>query len=165
MLLVLALLALALSGLIFVLRREHRHQKQSLSQSSSVNTAPQFGPYRTADVIAGGIKKFVDGPRGVVDLYYELQAKYKHLQDVVTGFVANSDKEMWRQGMLDAAALVRSRNYLIIDPRLDRTRDIIDHTRDALEKIIKRHADYPEESIIPMLPISPHAARKVGTLK
>ena len=102
----------------------------------------------------------------------ELMAENAYLRAALVRALENATREMWYQGMADAAALVRSRNYILCSEPKDglyaywNTRTaIIDQARDELNAIIQKCAEHPEDSILPMLPISPHAARKVGTLK
>lgn len=95
----------------------------------------------------------------------DMQAAYKKLQETLVG--GNVDREMWRQGMRDAASLVECRNYMMVAQEASESMlawNIREKVRDELTKLIRHLSLNPEDSIVPLLPISPHAARLVGTM-
>lgn len=89
---------------------------------------------------------------------------------MIINYTTNFDRECWRQGMLDAAALIKCPNYLVVmkvlNPLNNSTLyDFREKIRDDLEAIIKRYVDNPEQSITPLLPISPEMVRRIRSLK
>lgn len=123
-------------------------------------TTPQLGPYRTADVIHRMPAEIR------ITNADELLEENRFLREVVQRLTICADREMWRQGMLDATAVVARTEYILPDILGGNAtvRSFVKSVQTHIMEDLRRYADHPEESRLPMLPISPYAARKVGTL-